>query len=46
LIDQIENISIGNTTTGLKSSMIAQTTPSGKRPLIKRAIPTPNRIHK
>ncbi|CAF0912278.1 unnamed protein product [Rotaria sordida] len=53
LIDQIVNttentsihsLAIENTTMGLKSSMT--TTPSGKRPLIKRAIPTPNRTHK
>ncbi|CAF0788183.1 unnamed protein product [Adineta steineri] len=53
LIDQIINttentsthsLTIENTTAGLKSSMI--TTPSGKRPLIKRAIPTPIRTHK
>jgi len=34
------SLAIGNTTTGFK------TTPSGKRPLIKRAIPTPIRTHK
>ncbi|CAF3207056.1 unnamed protein product [Rotaria socialis] len=49
LIDQIVNttentstnsLAIENISMGLKSSMV--TTPSGKRPLFKRAIPTPN----
>ncbi|CAF5153159.1 unnamed protein product [Rotaria magnacalcarata] len=49
LIDQIVNttentstnsLAIENISMGLKSSMM--TTPSGKRPLFKRAIPTPN----
>ncbi|CAF0973444.1 unnamed protein product [Rotaria sp. Silwood1] len=53
LIDQIINttentsthsLAVENTTMGLKSSMM--TTPSRKQPLIKRAIPTPNRTHK
>ncbi|CAF0858469.1 unnamed protein product [Adineta ricciae] len=53
LLDQIANttentsthsINAGNITTGLKSSMM--TTPSGKRTLVKRGIPTPIRTHK